>query len=212
MMGKIKKILDKLNEGKNIGILYHFSTILGVLSIVRSNEIKTNEVHDSDIYRYFSTTRDRYFAKNVKMARNKNYSSGVMLDGNSLSDICKIVPYNGMHDKIIFSDDGEVLDYSYSDLQHSDRNEREERVYVHKKYLSGVFFKGINKYIKKVIIYRDLYKKHLESGMGMRTLNSLTDFDVQSLDGMEEYIEFFISDDFIKELEGKIGFDIEYIK
>ena len=82
-----------LNEGKQVGTLYHYTSAAGLKSILQSNRINASE----ESYNY----EDQYF---VSFTRNKNFHkrgmmSGVKteyritLDGNKLSNKYKIQPF-----------------------------------------------------------------------------------------------------------------------
>jgi hypothetical protein len=87
------EIWKDLNEGKQVGTLYHYTSAAGLKSILRSNRINASE----ESYNY----EDQYF---VSFTRNKNFHkrgmmSGVKteyritLDGNKLSNKYKIQPF-----------------------------------------------------------------------------------------------------------------------
>jgi hypothetical protein len=77
------KLTDLLNEGKQVGILYHYTHIDNVENI-KKNGIKfsTPQQEISNMY-YISTTRKKQKWK---------YHSEIVLDGNKISEKYKIIP------------------------------------------------------------------------------------------------------------------------
>jgi len=134
-MSLINKILKEtfLIEGKNIGILYHFTTFDRLLYILQSNLLKSVNGYriNNKIYYGISTTRN----KNIKL--NLNHSNELLfkfhvridLDGNLISNNYKIIPYN--------------------DFSHKTRtkNTESEELIVTKQGLTN-----LNKYIIQVIL------------------------------------------------------------
>src|SRR6185369_12818626 len=104
-MDLVNKILKEafLIEGKNIGILYHFTTFDRLLYILQSNLLKSVNRYriNNKIYYGISTTRN----KNIKL--NLNHSNELLfkfhvridLDGNLISYNYKIIPYNDFSHK-----------------------------------------------------------------------------------------------------------------
>jgi len=84
---KLKPILENIiNERKNIGIVYHFTDLHGLVSIVNDNRINISNA--TRRYRgSVSTTRDKNFSKHRS---GKTIGAwpffAIVLDGNRLSD------------------------------------------------------------------------------------------------------------------------------
>lgn len=82
-----------LEEGKQVGLLYHYTSADGLKGILSSNRINASEEYylGNDLY-YISFTRNKNF-------HNKGYKFGVKteyritLDGNKLSNRYKIIPF-----------------------------------------------------------------------------------------------------------------------
>jgi hypothetical protein len=77
------KLIDLLNEGKQVGILYHYTPIDNIENI-KKNGIKFSSPQQeiSNMY-YISTTR--------KKQKWKHHSE-IVLDGNKISEKYKIIP------------------------------------------------------------------------------------------------------------------------
>lgn len=98
-MKYFRKIVEKvLTEAKQVGTLYHATTIDNLLMILKDNELISNpkikktengeiiDVHSLGI----STSRNKLFMYNGSIE--------LMLDGNKLSEKYKVIPYNYFDD------------------------------------------------------------------------------------------------------------------
>jgi hypothetical protein len=74
-------------EAKEVGILYHFTSLLNIVSIVEMNELKAK------VEGYVSFTRDKNFYK-TKREIGSSVEASIIIDGNKLSETYKITPYN----------------------------------------------------------------------------------------------------------------------
>ena len=133
------KLIDLLNEGKQVGNLYHFTTLRGATGILTSGKIKINE--DGVI----STTRD----KNLNTAEfdtegdpDKNIVR-IDLDGNKISNSYKIQPYSFGHigkenlefeEQIVTGKEGLPIKY-ITNIKIMVNNEDE---YSYKKYFNSL--------------------------------------------------------------------------
>jgi hypothetical protein len=79
------KLIDLLNEAKQVGILYHFTDASGLLGILKTNELWASETNASHV----SLTRDKQ-GWHVGTLDN---AFRINLDGNKISDKYKIRPY-----------------------------------------------------------------------------------------------------------------------
>lgn len=77
----------QLFEAKQLGNLYHFTTIRHLLEILDSDKIQGNE---DPKYSEISLTRDKNFYKRTRVIPTECY---LKLDGDKLSDKYKIRPY-----------------------------------------------------------------------------------------------------------------------
>lgn len=98
-MSKFRNIVENiLQEAKQVGILYHATTIDNLLMILEDDELTSNpkikktengetiDVHSLGI----STSRNKLFMYNGSIE--------LMLDGNKLSEKYKVIPYNYFDD------------------------------------------------------------------------------------------------------------------
>ena len=82
-----------LNEGKQVGTLYHYTSAAGLKSILQSNRINTSEEYylGNDLY-YISFTRNKnFYNKGSKFGVKTEYR--IALDGDKLSNRYKITPF-----------------------------------------------------------------------------------------------------------------------
>jgi len=87
------KLKDILNEAKQVGILYHYTSKAGLKSILDSNQLNASKEHylGNDLY-YISFTRNKNFHKK---GANWNVKTDyrITIDGNKLSNQYKIHPF-----------------------------------------------------------------------------------------------------------------------
>ena len=89
------KLVDILKEGKQVGILYHYTSYEACIKILQSSKIKSTETADSKKNKPLfgiSFTRDKNFHKNSRSIGN-HPSCRLVVDGDKLSNKYKIIPY-----------------------------------------------------------------------------------------------------------------------
>lgn len=125
---KFRDVLEMLNEYKQVGILYHYTSLEYLFSILNDNEIKSfNRVKNKFV---ISFTRDKNW--------HHRYETGpvrITINGNKLSNNYKIQPY---HD----------LSYFNSKSATTENDEMEEMVYT-KEIIN------ITDYIIEIIIIKN---------------------------------------------------------
>lgn len=96
----VEKILTEglIVEAKNIGILYHYTSIRHTINILKTDIIysSTRITKDNKKIKTFSTTRNKNFHKGIDRLNDgiNGISVRISLDGNKISNNYKIVPYN----------------------------------------------------------------------------------------------------------------------
>jgi hypothetical protein len=131
-MIKLVDILKEINEGKQVGTLYHFTSLKNLLSIIQNNTLvasNTTDFIDKKIkVQCISLTR----TSNKKQFSIASESGCVLvLDGDKLSNNYKITPYHDPNQ------------YYFSDEEYDEMEER-----ICKDILN------LNKYIIKIILYK----------------------------------------------------------
>jgi hypothetical protein len=125
-------LLNKLNEGKQVGTLYHFTSLKNLSSIIQNNTLiasNTTDFIDKKIkLQCISLTR----TPNKKQFGISNESECVLiLDGDKLSNNYKITPYHDPNQ------------YYFSDEEYDEMEERICKDIV-----------NLSKYIIKIILYK----------------------------------------------------------
>lgn len=87
------RLIDLLNEGKQVGLLYHFTDFRSLLSILKSNSINGSWGNQDIKGKYISATRDKNFWKTDPNLGVEKLQVGLMLDGDKLSNRYTIRPY-----------------------------------------------------------------------------------------------------------------------
>ena len=127
------KLIDLLNEGKQVGILYHWTDLKSLINIIKNNTLnatdpdygKTTHADISGPSLSFTRTSNRYAFQLAEEA-----DAVLVIDGDKLSNNYKIIPYSDFN---AFSD------------------EMEERIY--NKNVTN-----LDKYVIKVILYKSTPK------------------------------------------------------
>ncbi len=126
--------LINLLEAKQVGIIYHFTSMNSLFRILSTNKMKSNLGHIS-------------FTRNYRLGYD-NAEVRIVFDGNKMSNKFKFQPY--MHGNPFYDDDPVQLRKMYGD-------EWEETIM--KSSISGVL-----KYVKKIDILDEIqdYKSDIE--------------------------------------------------
>jgi hypothetical protein len=124
------KLIDLLNEGKQVGTLYHFTNSESLSDILKNN---TLEATYGD---YGKTNHKAISGASISFTRSPNRNNFplavdsdcvLVIDGNKLSNNYKIIPYSE---------------------QEAEFDEMEERIY-NKNIIN------LNKYLLKVVMFED---------------------------------------------------------
>jgi len=87
------KLIDILNEAKQVGTLYHFTTLQSLLDILKTNTLKTSNKFEKDKLPTVSLTRDK-LGDIGGVGGTGTKTVRISIDGNKLSNKYKITPYN----------------------------------------------------------------------------------------------------------------------
>ena len=96
------KLIDLLNESKQVGILYHYTTYTAAINILKSGRLKSNleganrGTLTNPIYS-ISFTRDKTFHQSTRHLQ-KPLHCRFVFDGDKMSDKFKIQPYAQSND------------------------------------------------------------------------------------------------------------------
>ena len=139
------KLIDLLNEGKQVGTLYHFISLNNLINVLQNNCLKNKyasgkeKTFDPKKY-YVSFTRNKNFNQiakifNLRVGINYNYvgcTCMLTIDGNSLSNKYSIEPVRD----ISFSSDDPKSKWSQTPKiikkgkKYFSADESEERIYT----------------------------------------------------------------------------------
>ncbi len=190
--------VEVINERKNVGTIYHFTSIEGIINILEDNKMKLTVGRD---FGYFSTTRDKRFLSRANWTVENSLVAGLVLDGSRLSDNLRIVPHNywydEYYDEIDSTGDESRDDYKHSDIKMSGKDEMEERVLVPDRYNSSGYFKNILKFTDSILVGKDNFFEWVENS---------SDRDIEKLFNWiyEGKFKFTFRDDVMGyDLEGK---------
>ena len=115
----------RLVEMKQVGTLYHYTSIPALLNILKQNSLKINPSGRP----YISFTRNKNFHKTARFGLGGNMDCVIIVDGDKLSNNYKIEPY-----QYHFKD--------YDNIPQSSKDENEEIVKKSilnlKKYIIGI--------------------------------------------------------------------------
>lgn len=93
---KLERII--LNEGKQVGILYHVCSPIAYLKyIVPKDELAASGRYHNSLYgsdKYVSFTRDKHFVVSTGDTQSANVIIRLVVDGDKLSERYKVRPYN----------------------------------------------------------------------------------------------------------------------
>jgi hypothetical protein len=82
------KLIDLLKEAKQVGILYHYTSLHNLQSIIKSNKLQSRESSGVS----FSRSKD----KNIMQWLDTTVEAALVINGDKLSNNYKIYPYNDL--------------------------------------------------------------------------------------------------------------------
>jgi hypothetical protein len=137
-----EEINNVLNEGKQIGTLYHFTDVDALLDILKSNKMMAfprSGMGDDQNFYYVSFTRN----KNLFINKSKLYTDveiALVLDGDMLSNKYKFEPFNS----------SETSKPEYEERIKIPATSSNKDIENIKKYLKGIIILGHTKAFKDV--------------------------------------------------------------
>ena len=183
-----------LLERKNIGTIYHFTSLVNAYHIITSNcMVSYREVEESHNLYTFSFTRDKNLSNRIDQGQiDTILTTRLSIDGNKLSDKYKIRPY----------------DYWKGTSINKINTESEEVLVKNNSYL-----RDINDYIIDINLptyedFKEEFEFYTESDVGfLYNLLSITD----ELGYSEEFNEYELdySEELVKEVYNYIIYEIQ---
>jgi hypothetical protein len=110
-MIKLIDILKEITEGKQVGTLYHYTTLKNAIQILKDNALKRSTESQEDEY---GNERDgisftRFSHTNVLGSSDDHLSVRLKLDGDKLSNKYKTSPYHWSFDSGAEGDEAEEI-------------------------------------------------------------------------------------------------------
>lgn len=142
--------LDFITEAKQVGNLYHFTTIKNLHSMLDSEEQFHMKSHNGGISttRNYQLSTDHGQEQHKELHHSKGYVARLTLDGDKISQHHKVKPVRGLT-----FNDPDVFNHEYNDSRVS-RHEHENE-----ESICSSRFKA-KKYIKRVDILADSKEIH----------------------------------------------------
>ena len=132
-----------INEAKQVGDVYHFTSISSFLQILADNKITAAGLSDES--RTISTTRDKNFTIRPRAIGNPP-EIGIILDGDKLSEKFKVRPY----------------DYNYDNPgEEEEVGDEQEELWFGKKLGKQGGIRNIKSYIKGIVLTKNFFKKFI---------------------------------------------------
>ena len=154
---RIKKIIEELDEGKQVGTLYHFTNADKFIHILKDNSLKSSRRQPDNGYGgygYISFTRDKNFNK-IPRGSISGTAIVFIVDGDKLSNRFKIEPFNY---------------YNYASKSNPERVEAEERVVGKGIYaVEGMEIPNFLNYVTDIIVYKDKFLQEMRIGGMLRS-------------------------------------------
>jgi hypothetical protein len=91
-MIKLLNILKEITEGKQVGTLYHWTTLKNLIDIIKINRLNPGH-HSSGASNYISTTRSK---DKTQFEIAEDSDAALVLDGDKISNRHKIIPYHDL--------------------------------------------------------------------------------------------------------------------
>ena len=146
-----------IKEEKNIGLLYHFTSLINTFLIIQSNTLSSyREIHNDDkfvlgkggkeYYYTYSFTRNKNLSKSIHDHQiDTTLSCRITFDGNKLSHKFKLIPYNWMweYDKnlkngVDVNKNGKIVNMPLPHSKHIGKDESEEVIVYHKNHIDDI--------------------------------------------------------------------------
>ena len=103
------KLIDLLNEAKQVGILYHFTDMFSLINILKTDTLKASNKHEKDKSPTVSLTRDK-LGDIGGVGGTGTKTVRISIDGDKLSNKYKIIPYNYYSNYPDFKDSSDEME------------------------------------------------------------------------------------------------------
>lgn len=147
----MKYLKPLILESKQVGILYHYTTISNLYKILKTNTLKSSEYWDE--FNVICCTRNKYF--HFDAGYTVPTQTRLVLNGDKLSNIHKIIPYS--QDTSVSFEDYEEFGNNWK----GDPKKHEKGLLEFEERIIGTV-ENIDKYIIEVNINEFLFTKNDE--------------------------------------------------
>lgn len=146
MNNPLDTVTDLLLEAKQVGTVYHFTSLSNIFYILEENILRPGIEFGSY---YISLTRDSRFTQTTTYG--EDFSICLVLDGDKLSSKYKIEPFS------YFYHDARYRNIPVPDasIRHTPDYESEERLY------SNMGITNLRSYIKEIVVIKSNFKREL---------------------------------------------------
>lgn len=198
---KLKQLfLEILSERKQVGKVYHFTTLRNAVFIVKTNLIEANQATQNINKPTISTTRDKNFSKHRPGSLQIGGADvAFALNGDSLSDRYEVRPYDDAY---------RTANKEYDDGDKEAFGDEQEELWYGKKLQSDGGFANIKKYTFLVIFSKRFKKTLVQDPSRFRfkddiidVFPNLLDVNVSPIEKMNEIKSWFESNGFRVEFE-----------
>jgi hypothetical protein len=149
-MIKLVNLLKEINEGKQVGILYHWTKLKNLENIIKTNRLDTSHAGHG-LFDYVSTTRSK---DKLQFGISEHSDVALVLDGDKISNTYKIMPYHDLEteeydDITVRDEDGNAIGIADDEgniIRYGAFDEMEELI------VGNLY--PLNKYLIKVILYK----------------------------------------------------------
>ena len=139
-----------MNEGKQVGIVYHFTSLNLSLEILKTDLLKAGNPTQRDFStRTVSTTRNKNFSKNKPNNTGVYTEICFVLDGNKLSNRYQSAPFDDSVER------GGKVNYFSRDRW----GDEYEEIWYGQSIQNDRGFKNLKSYILKIIITKNFITK-----------------------------------------------------
>lgn len=168
-MIKLVDLLKEINEGKQVGDLYHFTSIVNLKEILKSKILIPSKER-----KYISFTRN----KNLATLDNEKRDVKITIDGDKLSNKYKIIPYAQTSPETKFDD--YLFKRNPNIFKKSDKSFEAEVIIPVEKYNDKIF---ILPYIKQIDVINYNFQKD-------RPLNNIEKKELEKYNIPINFIEY----------------------
>jgi hypothetical protein len=206
-----------IKEAKQVGLLYHFTSLRAAISIVEGDKLIASKIYGRakqifnkfGIYKAISFTRDKNFLNSRIFQKGSTpkingFAVTFVVDGDMLSNYYKIRPYDdriGITSKISLEDMGDEME----EMIYGDKIEKDGGIVNFKKFVKKIIINKINIGEETIQNLYDIYIFFKKSGYNVE-LERKTTFD-EKFNSVKYYLKYLQIKNYNIREDGKIDVD-----